>query len=194
MPQAALVALQALRDTGKVRPGQAVLFNGASGGNGTFAVQIAKALGAEVTGVCGTSNVEMVRSLGADHVIDYTQEDFTQGDRRYDLILDNVANRSASANARALKPTGMYASIAFSPSALLQGPFLSMTGSRKVRQFSHKSNVDDLVFMKGLVEAGKVVPVVDRCYPLAETAEALRYYGEGHARGKVIIAMDRSGA
>jgi NADPH:quinone reductase-like Zn-dependent oxidoreductase len=190
VPQAALVALQALRDTGQIQPGQKVLINGASGGNGTFAVQIAKSFGAEVTGVCSTSNMDMVRSLGADHVIDYTQEDFTQGEERYDLILDVVANRSASDCVRVLGPKGIYAAIAFSSSSLFLGPLISMTGSKKARQFSHKPSVKDLAFMRELHEAGKVVPVIDRCYPLSETADALRYYGEGHARGKVIISVD----
>jgi NADPH:quinone reductase-like Zn-dependent oxidoreductase len=192
VPQAALVALQALRDTGQIHPGQKVLIIGASGGNGTFAVQIAKSFGAEVTGVCSTRNLDLVRSLGADHVIDYTQEDFTQSEQRYDLILDIVANRSVSDYMRALSPKGIYAAIAFNPSALFLGPLISMTGSKKVVQFSHKPNVKDLVFMKELLEAGKVVPVIDRRYPLSEVAEALRYYGEGHPSGKVVITAEHN--
>jgi len=192
VPQAALVALQALRDTGQIQPGQKVLINGASGGNGTFAVQIAKSFGAEVTGVCGTRNLDMVRSIGADHVIDYSQEDFTQSGQRYDLILDIVANRSVSDYARALTPKGIYAAIAFKPAALLLGPLMSMTGSKKVSQFSHKPSVKDLLFMKELLEAGKVVPVIDRRFPLSEVAEAFRYYGEGHPAGKVVITVEHS--
>jgi NADPH:quinone reductase-like Zn-dependent oxidoreductase len=192
VPQAALVALQALRDTGQIHPGQKVLIIGASGGNGTFAVQIAKSFGAEVTGVCSTRNLDLVRSLGADHVIDYTQEDFTQNEQRYDLILDIVANRSVSDYVRALKPKGVYAAIAFNPSALFLGPLISMIGSKKVVQFSHKPSVEDLLFMKELLEAGKVVPVIDRRYPLSETAEALRYYGEGHPSGKVVITAEHN--
>jgi NADPH:quinone reductase-like Zn-dependent oxidoreductase len=189
VPQAALVALQALRDKGQIQPGQTVLINGASGGNGTFGVQIAKSFGAEVTGVCSTGNLELVRSIGADHVIDYTQEDFTKGEQRYDLILDNVANHSVSDCMRALSPRGIYAAIAFSPVAFILGPLISMAGRKTVGQFYHRPNVGDLVFMKGLLEAGKVVPVVDRRYPLSEVAEAFRYYGERHTRGKVVITV-----
>ena len=138
VPQAALVALQGLRDKGQIRPGQKVLINGASGGNGTFAVQIAKSFGAEVTGVCGTRNLDMVRSIGADHVIDYTQEDFTQNEQRYDLIFDVVANRSVSEYVRALSPKGNYVAVPFSAGALFLGPLISMIGSKKVGQFSHK--------------------------------------------------------
>jgi len=189
VPQAGLVALQGLRDEGQIQPGQRVLINGASGGNGTFAVQIAKSFGAEVTGVCSTENLDLVRSIGADHVIDYTQEDFTKNEQRYDLILDIVANRSASDYARALSPNGAYVAVAFNASALFLGPWVSRRGSKKVRQFSHKPSVEDLVFMKELIEGGKVVPVIDRSYPLSELAEALRYYGEGHVQGKVAVSI-----
>jgi len=194
VPQAALVALQGLRNVGQIQPGQKVLINGASGGNGTFAVQIAKSFGAEVTGVCGTTNVEMVRSIGADYVIDYTQEDFTRNEQRYDLILDIVAKRSVSDYLRALGPTGIYVAVAFSPSALFQGLRGSRTGSKKVSQLSHEANVEDLVFMKELLEAGKVVPVIGARYPLSEIAQALRYYGQGHPRGKVVIAVEHNNA
>jgi len=153
-------------------------------------VQIAKSFGAEVTGVCSTRNLDMVRSIGADQVIDYTQEDFTQSEQRYDMILDIVANRSVSDYMRALGPKGVYAAVAFNPVALFLGPLISMTGSKKVSQFSHKPNVKDLAFMRELLEAGKVVPVIDRRYPLNEVPEALRYYGEGHARGKVVITVE----
>jgi len=190
VPQAAVVALQGLRDKGQIQPGQKVLINGASGGNGTFAVQIAKSFGAQVTGVCSTSHLDLVRSIGADHVIDYTQEDFTQSEQRYDLILDIVANRSVSDYMRALGPKGIYVAVAFNSGAMFLGPLISMVGSKKVVQLSHSSNEKDLVFMKELLEAGKVVPVIDRTYPLSEVAEALRYYGEGHSRGKVVISVE----
>ncbi len=190
VPQYAVVALQGLRDKGQIQHGQKVLINGASGGVGTFAVQIAKSFGAEVTGVCSTRNLDMMRSIGADHVIDYTQEDFTKSDERYNLILDIVANRSISDYMSALSPKGNYVSVAFNLSALFLGSLISMTGSKKVSQLSHKPNVKDLVFIKELIEAGKVVPVIDRRYPLSEVAEALRYYGEGHPPGKVVITVE----
>jgi NADPH:quinone reductase-like Zn-dependent oxidoreductase len=186
VPQYAVVALQGLRDKGQIQPGQKVLINGASGGIGTFAVQIAKSFGAEVTGVCSTRNLDMVRSIGADHVIDYTQEDFTQKEQRYDLILDIVANRSVSDNKRALNPTGSYVAVAFSTSAL----FARGSEGKKAVQLSHEPNVNDLVYVKELIEAGKVVPVIDRSYPLSEVAEAVRYYGEGHPAGKVVITVE----
>jgi NADPH:quinone reductase-like Zn-dependent oxidoreductase len=192
VPQAATTALQGLRDTGQIQPGQKVLINGASGGIGTFAVQIAKSFGAEVTGVCSTRKMDMVRSIGADHVIDYTQEDFTQKEQRYDLIIDIVANRSVSDYTRALSPKGSYVAIAFNPSSLFLGPLTSMTGSKKVGSLSAKSSVKDLVYMKELIEAGKVVPVIDRRYPLSEVAEAVRHYGERHARGKVVITVEHN--
>ena len=192
VPQYALVALQGLRDKGQIQPGQKVLINGASGGVGTFAVQIAKSYGAEVTGVCSTGNLDMVRSIGADHVIDYTQEDFTQNGQRYDLILDIVANRSISDYMRALSPKGSYVSVAFNPSSLFLGPLISMTGSKKVGSMLHKPNVKDLVYMKELIEAGKVVPVIDRRYPLSEIAEAFRYFEEGHPTGKVVITVEHN--
>jgi NADPH:quinone reductase-like Zn-dependent oxidoreductase len=192
VPQAAVVALQGLRDKGKIQPRQKVLINGASGGNGMFAVQIAKSFGAEVTGVCSTKKMDMVRSIGADRVIDYTQEDFTQKEQRYDLILDIVANRSASDYAHALTPNGAYVAVAFNPSALFRGPLISMIGSKKVIQLSHKPNVKDLVFMKDLIEAGKVVPIIDKRYSLSEVAEAVRYYGEGHPQGKIVITVEHN--
>ncbi len=184
VPQAATVALHGLRDKGQVQPGQKVLINGASGGIGTFAVQIAKSFGAEVTGVCSTRNLEMVRSLGADHVIDYTQEDFTQNEGRYDRIIDIVANRSMSDYMRALSPEGRYVAVAFNPSSMF-----ARGGSKKAGPLAVKSSVEDLVFIKELIEADKVVPVIDRRYPLSEVSEALRYYGERHSRGKVVITM-----
>jgi NADPH:quinone reductase-like Zn-dependent oxidoreductase len=192
----AFAALQALRDHGKVQPGQKVLINGASGGVGTFAVQIAKALGAEVTGVCSTRNVEMVRSIGADHVIDYTQEDFTESAERYDLILDNVANRSLSDLRRALTPDGIVQPNGgghssgrwIGPMAGIVKAFVSSLFVRQQgRPFISLPNKEDLATLKELVEAGKVTPVIDRTYPLDETAEAIGHVGAGHAKAKVVI-------
>ncbi len=190
VPQAAVVALQGLRDKGQIQPRQKVLINGASGGIGTFAVQIAKSFGAEVTGVCSTRNLDMVRSIGADEIIDYTQEDFTQNEQLYDLILDIVANRSISDYTRALSPKGNYVAVAFNPLSLFLGSLISMTGSKKVGSLMAKPNDKDLVFMSELLEAGKVVPVIDRRYPLSEVPEAVRYYGEGHPQGKVVITVE----
>jgi NADPH:quinone reductase-like Zn-dependent oxidoreductase len=192
VPQYAVVALQGLRDNGQIQQGKKVLINGASGGVGTFAVQIAKSYGAEVTGVCSAKNMDLVRSIGADYVIDYTQEDFTQKEQRYDLILDNVANRPISDYTRALSPNGSYVSVKFNASALILGSLISMTGSKKVSQFMHKPNVDDLVYVKELIEAGKVVPVIAKRYPLSETAEAFREYSERHPSGKVVITVEHN--
>jgi NADPH:quinone reductase-like Zn-dependent oxidoreductase len=193
VPQAALVALQGLRDKGHIQSRQKVLVYGASGGIGTFAVQIAKAFGAEVTGVCSTRNVDIVRSIGADHVIDYTQEDFTRNGQRYDLILAVNGYHSISDYKRALSPEGVYVMTGGSNAqmfqAMLLGPVISMTGRQKMGNSTHKPNQKDLVFMKELLEAGKVVPVIDRRYPLGETASAIRYLEEGHARGKVVITV-----
>ena len=183
VPQYALVALQGLRDNGNIQSGHKVLINGASGGVGTFAVQVAKSYGAEVTGVCSTKNLELVRSLGADHVIDYTKEDFTQMEQRYDLILDSVANRSNSDYLRALSPQGRYVAVAFNVRALIGG-------GKKVSQMSHEPNVEDLAYMKELIEAGKVVPVIDRSYPLSEVAEAFRHFEENHPSGKVVLTVE----
>jgi len=196
VPEAAIPALQGLRDHGQIQPGQMVLINGASGGVGTFAVQIAKSFGAEVTGVCSTRKLDMVRSIGADHVIDYTQEDFTQNGQRYDLILANAGDRSIFDYKRALSPEGIYVctggSLAQYFQATLLGPLISMTGSKKLGSMLAKPNQKDYVFLIELFEAGKVVPVIDRCYPLSEVPEALRYYGEGHARGKVVITVEHN--
>ncbi len=195
VPIAAFTALQGLRDKGKIQPGQKVLINGASGGVGTFAVQIAKSFGTEVTGVCSTRNVDMVRSIGADHVIDYTQADFTKNGQQYDLIFDAVGNRSVSDFKRALRPNGICAVAGFTTLArlfqlLFLGAWVSKTGSKKIGLMeTAKPNKKDLVFIKELLEAGKVVPVIDRRYPLREVPEALRYLEEGHARGKVVITM-----
>ena len=192
VPEAALVALQALRDNGKIQPGQQVLTNGASGGIGSFAVQFAKYFGAHVTGVCSTKNVELVRSMGADRVIDYTREDFARNGRQYHLIVTTAGYRSIFDYKRALAPGGIYVSTGGAMGqtfqALLLGPFLSIFGSQKLGSMMVKSN-QDLALVTKLIEAGHIKPVIDRCYPLADTAEALRYYGKGHARGKVIITI-----
>ncbi len=196
VPVAALTALQGLRDKGQIQSGQKVLINGASGGVGTFAVQIAKSFGAEVTGVCSTRNLDMVRSIGADHVIDYTQEDFTKDGQTYDLIYCAVGNRSAADYKRALNSNGICVVAGFTTMShmlfqvLLLGAWISMTGSKKIGAMGTViPNKEDLVFIKELLEAGKVVPVIDRRYPLSETAEAIRYLEKGHARGKVVITV-----
>jgi NADPH:quinone reductase-like Zn-dependent oxidoreductase len=189
VPMAAGTALQGLRDGGKLQAGQKVLINGASGGVGTFAVQIAKSLGAEVTGVCSTKNVEMVRSIGADHVVDYTREDFTRGDVRYDLMLDTIGNRSLRACRRVLAPKAVYVFIGGRMShlaaSMLAGPFVS----QDVKAVVAKRSSADLEFLSGLIEAGKVTPVIDRTYPLSEVPAAIGYLEEGHARGKIVITV-----
>jgi NADPH:quinone reductase-like Zn-dependent oxidoreductase len=198
VPEAAMVALHGLRDTGRIQPGQKVLIYSASGGIGTFAVQIAKYYGAEVTAVCSTRNLEMVRSLGADHVIDYTKEDFTKNGQQYDLILAVRKSRSVFAIKRALRPKGIYVSTASgSPVRLYQeavvGPGNYRKDGKEIAIISGKANQKDLVFIKELIEAGKVRPVIDRRYPLSEVLEAFRYYAKGHARGKVVITMEQGG-
>jgi NADPH:quinone reductase-like Zn-dependent oxidoreductase len=197
VPLAALTALQGLRDKGGLQAGQKVLINGAAGGVGTFAVQIARSFGADVTGVCSTRNVDLVRSIGADHVVDYKQEDFTRSGERYDLILDAVANRSVSALRRVLKPDGKLVLVGaakgrsggrpmlFVLRAMLMGRFMSQT----VALFMTKRNKDDLVLLKELIEAGKVKPVMDRRYSLKAVPEAIGYLEAGHARGKVVITV-----
>ncbi len=193
VPMAAVTALPGLRDQGQIQPGQKILINGASGGVGTFAVQIAKAFGAEVTAVCSSRNVDLVRSLGADHVIDYTQEDFTKNGQSYDLILAANGYHPISDYKRALSPRGIYVmtggSMAQIFQAMLLGPSMSKAGGKKMGGLSAKPDQKDLAFVKELIEAGKVTPVIDRCYPLSETAEAFRHLGEGHARGKVVITV-----
>jgi NADPH:quinone reductase-like Zn-dependent oxidoreductase len=197
VPMAAMTALQGLRDVGQIKPGQHVLINGASGGVGTFAVQLAKALGAHVTAVCSTRNVDQARSLGADEVIDYTKEDFTRRGPRYDLILDVAASGPLSSRLRALKPTGTLVSVgsantggtASIVAGLLQVAVRSRFESRKLLSFIAKGSKEDLIVLKGLIEAGKIKPVIDRTYTLSETAEAIRYLEEGHARGKVVISV-----
>ncbi len=192
----AFTALQALRDHGKVQPGQKVLITGASGGVGTFAVQIANAFGAEVTGVCSTRNVDMVRSIGADQVIDYTQEDFTQSEQRYDLILDNVGNHSLSDTRAALTRKGTLLANGAPVSGWIGGLgrpaaalALSLAVSQQGRPFVSLPNKEDLATLKELAEAGKVTPVIDRTYPLGQTREAMAHVGEGHAQGKTIVTV-----
>jgi NADPH:quinone reductase-like Zn-dependent oxidoreductase len=191
VPVAAVTALQGLRDQGHIQPGQKVLINGASGGVGTFAVQIAKAFGAEVTAVCSTRNLEMARSIGADHVIDYTKEDFTQNGRQYDLILAANGYHPLSAYKRALTPQGIYVFTGGLPAqtfqSLLLGPLMSKSDGRKMTSVMKKANQKDLLFIRDLLEEGKIRPVIDECYPLSKTAEAFRYFEKGHTRGKVVI-------
>jgi NADPH:quinone reductase-like Zn-dependent oxidoreductase len=193
VPMAALTALQGLRDMGRIQPGKKVLINGASGGVGTFAVQIAKYFDAEVTAVCSTGKMELVCSLGADHVIDYTKEDFTKNGRQYDLILAANGYHPISAYQRSLTPRGIYVmaggSVGQIFQAMLFAPLLSESVGMKLGAVTARTSQKDLAILKELLEAGKVVPVIDRCYPLSEAAEALRYLGEGHARGKIVITM-----
>jgi NADPH:quinone reductase-like Zn-dependent oxidoreductase len=192
VPMAAVVALQGLR-AAKIQRGQKVLVNGASGGVGTFAVQIAKAFGAEVTALCSTRKLDLVRSIGADHVIDYIQEDFTRNGQQYDLILAVNGYRSISDYKRALSPTGTYVmsggDTAQMMEAMFLGPWMSRKGSQKMGNLAAKPNQKDLIFVKDLLETGKVVPVIDRCYPLREVASAIRYLEEGHAQGKIVITV-----
>ena len=194
VPIAAITALQALRDKGKIKPGQKVLINGASGGVGTFAVQIAKSFGAEVTGVCSTRNLEMVRSIGADYVIDYTQEDYTEKEQRYDLIIDMVGNHSLSSNRQVLNPEGIFVIIGGAKGnwlAPLMNPIKALMYSPFVGQefvmLLAKMRKEDLSTLSDLMQTGKVTPVIDRRYPLSELPAAIRYSEEGHARGKIII-------
>jgi NADPH:quinone reductase-like Zn-dependent oxidoreductase len=197
VPMAGMVALQAIRDHGHVRAGQKVLINGASGGIGTFAVQIAKAFGAEVTGVCSSRNVDLVRSIGADHVIDYGKDDFTENGQQYDFILDNVSNHSLTDLRRALTPTGMLVPNGglfgnrwlAGGGRIVRAAVLFRFGSQTLGNFLLSQKLEDLVVLKELVEAGKVTPVVDRTYSLSETAEAIDHVGLGHARGKVAITV-----
>jgi NADPH:quinone reductase-like Zn-dependent oxidoreductase len=196
VPMAAVTALHGLRDIGHIQPGQKVLINGASGGVGTFAVQIAKSFGAEVTAVCSTRNLEQACKLGADHTVDYTQEDFTQNGLRYDLILAANGYHPLSAYKRALSPRGTYVMAGGSLSQIMQamllGPWMSRTGGKKMTAVTSRPNQKDLGFVKGLLEAGKLKPVIDRKYPLSEVPEALRYLGEGHARGKIVVTVENT--
>jgi NADPH:quinone reductase-like Zn-dependent oxidoreductase len=196
IPQAALLALQGLRYKGQIQPGQKVLINGAGGGMGTFAVQIAKSFGAEVTGVDSMRKLDMVRSIGADHVIDYTKDDFTKNGQHYDLILDVAGYHSIFDYKRALSPRGIYVmvggSITLIFQTLLLGPRFSSAGGKKMVILPYKPN-KDMAFMKDLLEAGKVKPIIDKQYPLREVPEAFRYFGEGQVRGKVVITMEHDG-
>jgi NADPH:quinone reductase-like Zn-dependent oxidoreductase len=193
VPMAAVTALQSLRDKGKVQPGQKVLINGASGGVGTFAVQIAKSFGAEVTAVCSTRNVNIARSIGADQTIDYSNEDFTNKMECYDLILGVNGSQPISVYKRALSPNGIFVHVGGSGAQMFQamvlGPWISMTGNKKISTFLQRQNQKDLIYIKELIETGKVKPVIDRSYKLNEVPEAFKYFEEGHAQGKVVITM-----
>ncbi|MBP6180176.1 MAG: NAD(P)-dependent alcohol dehydrogenase, partial [Anaerolineales bacterium] len=192
-PMAAVTALQGLRDQGKLQPGQKVLIQGASGGVGSFAVQIAKVLGAEVTAVCSARNMDQVRSLGADHAIDYAKEDFTRNGKQYDLIFAVNGYHPINDYKRALSPKGIYVAAGGSMrqifESLLRSSFVSEKNGRQLGVLTAKPKQEDLIYLKGLTEAGRVKPVIDKRYPLNETAQALRYLGEGHARGKVVITV-----
>jgi NADPH:quinone reductase-like Zn-dependent oxidoreductase len=201
VPIAAITALQALRDKGKIEPGQKVLINGASGGVGTFAVQIAKSFGAEVTGVCSTRNVEMVRSIGADHVFDYTREDYTKSGQRFDLIIDNVGNHSLMANRRVLNPDGIFVIVGAAKgdwlaplmrpiNALALSPFVGQEFVMLLAQMRQ----EDLATLGDLMRSGKMTPVIDRSYPLSEAPAAIQYSEEGHARGKIVISLEQDSA
>ncbi|MEH7014021.1 NAD(P)-dependent alcohol dehydrogenase [Neobacillus niacini] len=193
VPMAGVTALQGLRDKGRIQPGQKVLVNGASGGVGIFAVQIAKSLGAEVTGVCSTRNLDILQSLGADHAIDYTKKKFTDNKNSYDLILGVNGHQPLSDYKHSLKPNGIFVHVGGSQSQMFQamtvGAWISKTTSKKMGTFLQRANQNDLVFMKELLEAGKVKPIIDRQYTLSEVPEAFRYFEQGHAQGKVVITI-----
>jgi NADPH:quinone reductase-like Zn-dependent oxidoreductase len=195
-PVAAVVALQAIRDKGQVQPGQAALINGASGGVGTFAVQVAKYYGAQVTAVCSTGKMDMVRSIGADHVIDYTVHDFTQSGQQYDLIVGANGHHSLSDYRRALRPAGTYVctggSMAQLFESLLKGPLVSRKGGKQFKNLNVKQSQEDLVVVQELLQAGHLVPVIDRRYTLGEVPQAFRYFGQGHAKGKVVITVEQN--
>ncbi len=196
-PLAGLTALQALRDKADLQAGQRVLINGAGGGVGTFAVQIAKAFGAEVTGVCGTANVDLVRSIGAHHVVDYTRDDFARSGRRYDVVLDNVGNRSLSDCRRVLHAHGIYVMVSGPKTGLVPGLFFRMPAAivlfraagQRAAPLLTRTNKADLLALSELLATGKVTPVIDRTYPLSQTREAFRHLGRGHLRGKIVITV-----
>ena len=194
-PQAGLLALQGLCDKREIKPGQRILINGAGGGVGTFAIQMAKSFGADVTGVDSTGKLEIMSSLGVDHVIDYTQEDFTKNGKCYDLILDVKTDRSVFDYVRALSSHGIYVTVGGRSARILQlvflGSLISMSGSKKLTLIMHKPN-KDLNILNELIESGKVKPVIDRCFPLSETSEAFQYYGEGHFKGKIVITVENN--
>jgi NADPH:quinone reductase-like Zn-dependent oxidoreductase len=194
IPQAGVIALRGIRENGSVQPGQKVLINGAGGSAGSFAIQLAKLYGAEVTGVDNAGKLDFMRSLGADHVIDYTREDFTKNGKQYDLILDLIAHRSVFAYQRALRPNGTYflvgGSVAVMFQIVLLGPWIKRTTAKNIRILAVPQNRNDLIAIKELCEAGKIVPMIDRRYALSDVPEALRYVGEGRAKGKVVIVVD----
>jgi NADPH:quinone reductase-like Zn-dependent oxidoreductase len=190
VPTSALTALHGLRDKGRIRSGQEVLINGASGGVGTFAVQLAKSFGAEVTGVCSTEKLDLVQSIGADHTIDYKREDFTQSDARYDLVLDNVGNRPLADCKRTLRPDGIYVAVSGHPARAV---WIAMAGGKRMVSFVSRTNREDLGVLSELLLTGKLEPVIDRCYPLEEVPEAMRQFGEGRARGKIVIRVQGAG-
>ena len=196
IPQAGVIALQGIRDKGQVHPGQKVLINGAGGSGGSFAIQLAKLYGAEVTGVDNTGKLDFMRSLGADHVIDYTKEDFTKNGKQYDLILDLIAHRSVFAYQRALRPNGTYffvgGSVAVISQILFLGPWIKRTTAKNIRILAVPQNRTDLIAIKELCEAGKIIPMIDRRYALSDVPEALRYVGEGRAKGKVVIVVEQN--
>jgi NADPH:quinone reductase-like Zn-dependent oxidoreductase len=193
IPQAGVIALQGIREKGQVKPGQKVLINGAGGSAGSFAIQLAKLYGAEVTGVDNAGKLDFIRSLGADHVIDYTRDDFTRNGKQYDLILDLIAHRSIFAYKRALRPNGTYffvgGSVAVLFQILLLGPWIKRTAAKNIRLLAVPQNRKDLIAITELCQAGKIVPVIDKRFPLNEVPEALRYVGEGYAKGKVVITV-----
>lgn len=193
VPMAAVTALQGLRDKGKIQEGQKVLINGASGGVGTFAVQIAKSFGAKVTGVCSTRNIEILRSIGADQVIDYTKEDFTEKGQKYDLILGVNGHHPITAYKRSLNEDGTFIHVGGSGSQMFQtmtfGSWFSLTGKKKMSTLLQRQKQEDLIYMKELIEAGKVRPVVDKTFKLSELKEAFNYFENGHAQGKVVITI-----
>ena len=193
IPQAGVIALQGIRDKGQVQPGQKVLINGAGGGAGSFAIQLAKLYGAEVTGVDNAGKLEFMRSLGADHVIDYKREDFTRNGKQYDFVLDLVAHRSVVAYRRALKPNGSYFAVGGSLATFFQiflfGPWIRKNSGKNIRVLMVERNPKDLIAITELCEAGTIIPVIDRTYPLREVPEALRQLGEGHAKGKIVITV-----
>jgi NADPH:quinone reductase-like Zn-dependent oxidoreductase len=193
VPMAGVTALQALRDKGQIQSGQKVLIHGASGGVGTFAVQIAKSFGAEVTGVCSTRNIDILYSLGADHMIDYKKEKFTENNERYDLILGVNGGNPLSAYKNSLTANGRFVHVGGSGGQMFQaitiGPWISKTTNKKMGSFLQRANQDDLVFLKELIELGKVKPVIERQYKLSEVADAFRYFGEGHTQGKIVITI-----
>lgn len=198
IPQAGVISLRGIRTKGQVRPGQKVLINGAGGSAGTFSVQLAKLAGAEVTAVDATDKLDFLRSLGSDHVIDYTEEDFTKKGKQYDLILDVVANRSVFAYARALRPNGKYffvgGAIHVLFQSLLLGPWIRLTANKSISLLGVPQNRQDLISIAELCEAGEVIPVIDRRYSLSEVPEALRYVGEGRHKGKVVITLEDTGS